>query len=289
MGLLRIGLFSKEMVKLRIDPLVVVLQVSLLIISSMFLLPFLWMVSTSLRTPAESFTLPPKWLPENPQFANYRKVVESVPFSKFFLNSLLVSSLITLGQLITCSTAAYAFARLRFPGRNVLFVVLLSSLMIPIQVTIIPIFIMIRRFGLTDTLQSLILPSLISPFGVFLLRQFFLTIPKDLEDAATIDGANHFFIFTRIVLPLSKPALSALAVFTFNYHWNEFFRPLIFLNTYERMTLPLGLSILKGYFGTGSVSVIMAGVTLAVLPVLIAFIFAQRYLVEGITLTGMKG
>jgi multiple sugar transport system permease protein len=148
---------------------------------------------------------------------------------------------------------------------------------------------MIKRLGLTDTLQSLILPSLISPFGVFLLRQFFLTIPKDLEDAAVIDGASHLFIFTKIILPLSKPALSALAIFTFNYHWNEFFRPLIFLNTYERMTLPLGLSILKGYFGTGSVSVIMAGVTLAVLPILVAFVFAQRYLVEGITLTGMKG
>jgi len=274
---------------LRVESLTVFLHAFLLIVSLMLLLPFVWMVSTSLRTPAESFTLPPKWLPENPQFINYKRVLESVPFGRFFLNSLLVSSLITAGQLVTCSTGAYAFARLRFPGRDVLFVVLLSSLMIPIQVTIIPIFIMIKRLGLTDTLQSLILPSLISPFGVFLLRQFFLTIPKDLEDAAVIDGASHLFIFTKIILPLSKPALSALAIFTFNYHWNEFFRPLIFLNTYERMTLPLGLSILKGYFGTGSVSVIVAGVTLAVLPILVAFVFAQRYLVEGITLTGMKG
>lgn len=274
---------------MRVESLTVFLHAFLLIVSLMLLLPFVWMVSTSLRTPAESFTLPPKWLPENPQFINYKRVLESVPFGRFFLNSLLVSSLITAGQLVTCSTGAYAFARLRFPGRDVLFVVLLSSLMIPIQVTIIPIFIMIKRLGLTDTLQSLILPSLISPFGVFLLRQFFLTIPKDLEDAAVIDGASHLFIFTKIILPLSKPALSALAIFTFNYHWNEFFRPLIFLNTYERMTLPLGLSILKGYFGTGSVSVIMAGVTLAVLPILVAFVFAQRYLVEGITLTGMKG
>lgn len=274
---------------MRVESLTVFLHAFLLIVSLMLLLPFVWMVSTSLRTPAESFTLPPKWLPENPQFINYKRVLESVPFGRFFLNSLLVSSLITAGQLVTCSTGAYAFARLRFPGRDVLFVVLLSSLMIPIQVTIIPIFIMIKRLGLTDTLQSLILPSLISPFGVFLLRQFFLTIPKDLEDAAVIDGASHLFIFTKIILPLSKPALSALAIFTFNYHWNEFFRPLIFLNTYERMTLPLGLSILKGYFGTGSVSVIVAGVTLAVLPILVAFVFAQRYLVEGITLTGMKG
>ena len=269
--------------------LTLVLHLTLLVVSLAFLFPFFWMFSTSLRTPAESFTLPPKWWPGNPQFQNYLRVVQSVPFGRFFRNSLLVSGLVTIGQLITCSTAAYAFARLRFPGRNILFVILISSLMIPVQVTIIPIFILIRRFGLTDTLQSLILPSLISPFGVFLLRQFFLTIPKDLEDAAVIDGANHFFIFTRIILPLSKPALSALAIFTFNYHWNEFFRPLIFLNTYERMTLPLGLSILKGYFGTGSVSVIMAGVTLAVLPVLVAFILAQRNLVEGVTLSGMKG
>ena len=220
---------------------------------------------------------------------NYENVLAGLPLVQFMINSVKIATLITLGQLTTCSLAAFAFARLRFPGRDVLFIILLSSLMVPIQVTIIPIFIIVRILGLLDLHESLIIPSLISPFGVFLLRQFFLTIPTELEDAARIDGAGFFTIFRRIFLPLAGPGLSALAIFTFNYHWNEFFRPLLFLSTWERMTLPLGLTIMRGYLGTGNVAAIMAGLALAIIPILIIFLFAQRYLIEGITLTGLKG
>jgi len=255
----------------------------------LMMMPFIWAFSTSLRTPLESFSLPPRWLPTDFIVENYRRVFSLVPFFTFMLNSFKIASLITIGQLATCSTAAFAFARLRFPGRDVLFMILLSSLMVPIQVTIIPIFILMRHAQLVDTHSSLILPVVISAFGVFLLRQFFLTIPRDLEDAAKLDGAGYHTIFFRVFLPLAGPGLSTLAIFCFNYFWNEFFRPLIFLSSLEKMTIPLGLVFLRGYFGVGNASIILAGITIAFLPVLIAFLLAQRYLIEGITLTGLKG
>ena len=266
------------------------LIVGLLLLGAiLMLMPFVWMFSTSLREARESFTLPPQWLPQQVRLFNYQTVLTEIPFGQFVFNSLKIATLVTFGQLVTCSLAAFAFARLRFPGKNVLFVVLLSSLMVPGQVTIIPIFILVRIFGLLDLHESIIIPSLISAFGVFLLRQFFLTIPGELEDAARIDGAGLFTIYWRIILPLAGPGLSTLAIFAFNFHWNEFFRPLLFLSTWERMTVPLGLTILRGYLGTGNVAAIMAGISLAILPVLILFLFAQRFLIEGITLTGLKG
>jgi multiple sugar transport system permease protein len=261
----------------------------LLVGAVLMMMPFVWMFSTSLRDAGESFSIPPRWLPTRIHSENYQAVLEQLPFVQFMLNSLKIATMITVGQLATCSLAAFAFARLRFPGRDGLFIVLLSSLMVPIQVTIIPIFILIRLLGLLDLHESIIIPSLISAFGVFLLRQFFLTIPGELEDAARIDGAGFFTIFRRIFLPLAGPGLSTLAIFAFNFHWNEFFRPLLFLSSWERMTLPVGLTILRGYLGTGNISAIMAGISLAVLPVLLLFLLAQRYLIEGITLTGLKG
>jgi multiple sugar transport system permease protein len=266
------------------------LVIGLLVVGGLLmLLPFLWMFSTSLRLARESFTLPPQWLPTALRLENYQQVLDNIPFGLFVLNSLKIALLVTLGQLVTCSLAGFAFARLRFPGRNLLFIVLLSSLMIPGQVTIIPIFIIIRTLGLLDTHEAIIVPSLFSAFGVFLMRQFFMTIPDELEDAARVDGAGYFTIFARIFLPLSGPGLSTLAIFTFNFHRNEFFRPLLFLTTWEKMTLPLGLTIMRGYLGAGNVAAIMAGISLAVIPILLVFLFAQRYLIEGITLTGLKG
>jgi multiple sugar transport system permease protein len=247
------------------------------------------MFSTSLRLPIESFTLPPQWIPQKATITNYTQVFKLVPFLDFFWNSLLVASVTTAGQLLTCSLAAYSFARLRFPGKNIVFILLMSSLMVPGYMTIVPVFAIIRFLNLADTLWSLILPALTSAFGIFLLRQFFMTIPLDLEDAARIDGANPFQIYTNVMLPLGMPALSVLAIFTFNGNWNDFFRPLIFLKTWSKFTLPLGLVTLKGVEGTGSISVVLAGVTLSVIPVLIIFLLAQRYLIEGITLTGLKG
>lgn len=254
----------------------------------LMLAPFVWAFSTSFRLGRESFSLPPQWLPTDWRISNYQAVLEALPFFRFVFNSFKVAALITLLQVVTCSTAAFAFARLRFRGRDALFFVFLSSLMIPQYVTIIPIFIIVRRLNLLDSHWALILPSAFSAFGIFLLRQYFLTIPRDLEDAARIDGAGFFEIYRRIMLPLVAPALVTLTIFSFNYHWNEFFRPLIFLTTWEQMTLPLGLTVLRGYLGTGNTAAVMAGVTMAITPVLLVFLLFQRYLIEGITLTGLK-
>ncbi len=262
----------------------------LLTIASLLLLaPFIWLLSTSLRLPRESFTLPPKWLPSDFYIQNYGEVFARVAFFRFFRNSVFISAMVVAGQLVFASMAAYAFARLRFPAKNVLFFLLMAGLMIPVQATIIPVFILIKNMGLNDSLWSLILPSWSTAFGVFLLRQYFLTIPNELEDAARIDGASVWQIYWHVMLPLIRPALAVLAILTFNASWNEYFRPLIFLTTPESFTLPLGLVSLRGLFGSGSVSVVLAGVVLSLLPVLILYILSQKYLVEGITATGIKG
>lgn len=261
----------------------------LLLASILILAPFIWLLSTSLRLPRESFTLPPKWLPTDFYIQNYQTVFKTVQFGGFFLNSVFISAMVVAGQLVTASMAAYAFARLRFPGKGLLFSILMAALMIPIQATIIPIFILMSKVGLSNTLWSLILPGWSSAFGVFLLRQYFLTIPNELEDAARIDGANSWQIYWRVMLPLCRPALAVLAILTFNGTWNDYFRPLIFLTTPDKFTLPLGLVTLRGNLGSGSVSVILAGVVLSLLPVLFLYIFTQKYLVEGITATGIKG
>jgi multiple sugar transport system permease protein len=254
------------------------------------ILPFLWMFSTSLRPASESYKLPPAWLPTDWRLENYAAVFSSsVPIVAFALNSIKVTFFVTLGQLITCSMAGFAFARLRFPGRNLLFVLLLASLMVPGQVTIIPIFIIMRRLGLVDSHLALILPGLTSAFGVFLLRQFFLTLPQELLDAAKIDGAGPWTAYLRIALPLAGPSLAALTILTFNGTWNNFFNPYIFINTWEKMTLPLGITALRGYLGSGNASVVMAAVALAILPVLVIFLLAQRWFITGVTRTGIKG
>ncbi len=261
----------------------------LLVASLVMLVPIVWTLSTSLRLPRESFTLPPKWLPTDFRTDNYAQVFQKVPFWTYFFNSVLISGAVVFGQLVTCSMAAYAFARLRFPGRGILFAVILSALMVPIQATIIPVFVEIKYLHLSNSLWSLILPGATSAFGVFLLRQYFLTIPNELEDAARIDGANRWQIFSRVMLPLVAPALAVLAILTFNGYWNEYFRPLIFLSTPNHYTLPLGLVNLRGQFGSGSIAIVLAGVMLSLVPVLILYIFAQKYLIEGITLGGVKG
>ena len=256
----------------------------------LMVMPFLWMFSTSLRPSAESYKLPPAWLPTQWHFENYAAVFQStVPFLAFAINSLKITLCVVFGQLITCSMAGFAFARLRFPGRDMLFIVLLASLMVPYQVTIIPVFIIMKNLGLADNHLSLILIGLTSAFGVFLLRQFFLTVSQDLIDAAKIDGAGPWMIFTRIALPLAGPSLSALAIITFNNSWNNYFYPLIFLTTWENMTLPLGITALRGYLTSGNASVVMAAVAMTILPVLVVFLLAQRWIIQGITQSGIKG
>lgn len=264
------------------------IHVVVLLFLLFMVLPFLWMLSTALKNRQTVFDVPPAWIPWPPTLDSFSTLLQDVPFGHFYLNSLEVSVTITLGQLVFCSSAAYAFARLRFPGRNVLFALVISSLLVPAQVTIIPLYIIVKDLGLLDSLTSLIVPALTSAFGTFLLRQFFLSIPYELDEAARVDGAGPFRILVAIYLPLSSTALITLGIFTLNFYWNEFFRPLIFLSSMDNMTIPLGLANILGQYSQNE-AVVMAGVTLAVAPIFVLYLFLQRYIVEGITLTGLKG
>lgn len=267
------------------------LSMLLLVTVAIFtLMPFVWVVSTSLRTPAQSFTLPPKWIPTDMDFSNYAMVFEKIPFWQQMANSFIVTAAVVAGQLVTASLAGYAFARLQFRGRNLLFWVVLATLMIPGQATVIPVFILVSRgLHLNDTLWALIIPALPTAFGTFLLRQYFMQIPGDFEEAAMIDGANQWQIFRLVYLPLASPGLAILAVLTFNSKWNDYFTPLIFMNTKERFPITLGIVDLQGYMATGSISVVLAGIVLSTIPVIIIYIFGQRYLIEGLMMGGLKG
>ncbi|HLH72558.1 MAG TPA: carbohydrate ABC transporter permease [Chloroflexota bacterium] len=260
----------------------------LFITAVLTLAPIAYALTTSLRTPAESFTLPPQWIPVSPDWSNYQAVFTTVPFGAYLLNSGIVTVSIVIGQLITSSLAGYAFARFDFPGKDALFWLILATMMIPLQATIIPVFVEISRAGLADTRASLVITAVGTAFGTFLLRQYFKTIPNEYEEAALVDGAGHLTIFWSVYLPLVQPGLAVLAVLTFNSHWNEFLRPLVFLKSVDKFTLPLGLVSLQGYLGTGSISVVLAGVILSLIPVLAVYLLGQRYLIEGIMLGGLK-
>jgi multiple sugar transport system permease protein len=249
--------------------------------------PFIWMILTSVKDMGEIYVYPPKWFPSVVHFDNYKKVFEAAPFGRYYLNSILVALLVTLGQLITCSMAAYAFARMKFWGRNVLFFIFLGTMMVPYNVTMIPSFMVLYWLGWVDSYQALIVPGLASAFGVFLLRQFFITIPKELEEAAVIDGASKLTILRKIIVPLSKPALATLAIFTFMGVFNDFIWALIVINSENMRTVQLGLAIFRDRYLT-QWDLLMAGSVTAVLPILIVFFFAQKYFIKGITLSGLK-
>ena len=252
--------------------------------------PIIWVISTSLRTPAESFTLPPAWVPVDMDFSNYEQVFEEIPFFQQITNSFIITFATVFAQLATATLAGYAFARLQFPGRTILFWIVLATLMIPGQAIIIPVFVLISRvLGINDTLWALIIPSAVTAFGVFLLRQYFMQIPGDFEEAAMIDGANQWDIFWRVYLPLASPGMAILAILTFNAKWNDYFTPLIFMNTPERFPITLGIVDLQGYMGTGSISVVLAGIVLSTVPVVVIYILGQRYLLEGLMAGGLKG
>lgn len=265
------------------------LNLFLIALALLILAPFYWMLVNSLLPRGQAFSLPPEWLPTSITFANYSQVFELIPFVRLVLNSLKLTVIITAGALITSTLAAYAFARLSFPGRDLLFIILLSALMVPQQVTVIPTFILIRTLGLLDTHEAVYLPALINVFGTFLLRQFFLTIPRDLEDAAKIDGAGHLRILFNVIVPLAAPALSALAIFIALAAWNEFFWANIFLSSPEKMTIPVGLVMLSGRFGSGSPVVTLAALSMIVVPLLILFSFAQQKITESVAMSGLKG
>ncbi|GMA15323.1 carbohydrate ABC transporter permease (plasmid) [Deinococcus metallilatus] len=253
-------------------------------------LPFLWMVSTSFRTPAEAYKLPPSLLPSRLDFSAYDHVLtSSVPFLTMYWNSFKIALLTTAGVLLNCSMAAFAFSRLNFRGRETLFSILLLGLMVPAGLVVIPVYLGLSRLHLLDTGAALVLPALASSFGVFMLRQFMLGQPRELEEAAAVDGAGQWTVFTRISLPQLAPALSALGIITFTASWNNYMGPLIFLKSWDKMTLPIGISILQGFLGSGSLAVVMAAVTMAILPLLVVFLIAQRYIIEGLAMSGVKG
>jgi multiple sugar transport system permease protein len=263
-------------------------HVVLLAGSVVMLFPFIWTVATSLKDISEVFTFPPKLLGKELRWDNYVKVWERYPFDRFFLNTVKITAIVVVGQLLTSSMAGYVFARLRFRGRDTLFLLYLATIIIPVQVTVIPNFFQMKLYGLLDTHWSLILPGLVSAFGTFLLRQFFLTIPAALEEAAKIDGCNPFGIYWRIFVPLSKPAMATLGIFICNGVWNDFYNPLIFLNSTNKMTLTLGLATMQGLYSTDW-PVLMAATTISILPIIIVFLLAQDLFVRGVTLSGLKG
>jgi multiple sugar transport system permease protein len=249
--------------------------------------PLAWMVMTSIQTPDEARRFPPA-LPSGIHWQNYVNAIQAAPFGRFFFNTALVTGAAVVGNLVLCSLAGYAFARFRFFGRDILFVILLATLMIPFQVVMIPIFLIMRELGLVDSLGALILPNLVTPFGIFLMRQFFRTLPIELEEAARLDGCSRLRTLTRIVLPLSGPALATLAVITFLWNWNDFLWPLVVIQSEHNMTLQLGLSTFQGAHSTAW-TLLMAGNVLAVVPMLLVFLLAQRQFIESIASAGVTG
>ena len=254
---------------------------------SMFV-PFLWMLSTSLKADALILAFPPQIWPADPTLASYTRLTELFPISRLFMNSIVVALIATTGQLLTSSLAAYAFARITFRGRNVLFLLYLATLMIPFQVTITPLFILMRLLGWINSYQGLILPGVFSAFGVFLLRQAMLSLPRELEEAALIDGASPWTLYGRIIMPLTRPALATLAIFAFMGSWNSFLWPLFILRDEALMTLPVGLATLHGRWLT-QWNLVMAGAVITVGPMLIVYLLAQRYFEQGVVLSGLKG
>jgi multiple sugar transport system permease protein len=259
------------------------------VLAVLMVIPFLWLFSMSFRLPAEAYKMPPSFLPPSFNFANYRAVLAShVPFLQIYWNSLTIALIVTAGQLVTCTLAAFAFARLSFPGRDSLFFVMLIGLMFPAQVTIIPIYLGYADVGLLNKPIGLALMYLTSSFGVFLVRQFMRSQPKALEEAALMDGAGYFKIFYRISLPQLRPALSALGIITFTQTWNYYFQAKVLLDPQKSMTLPLAMDVLRGYLQAGNLSVVMAAMSMSVLPVILLFLLAQKFVIQGITMSGIK-
>ena len=252
------------------------------------IVPFLWMASTAFKEGGSAFDYPPTWIPNPITLDNFREVWTIVPFDRYLFNSLFIAVCVTIGEVLTSSLAAYAFARLRFPGRDAMFLMYLATLMIPGQVTIIPNFILMRYLGWINTYEGLIIPTAFTAFGTFLLRQYFLSIPRELEEAARVDGASYFQVWSRIIMPLASPAIATLAVFSFMGAWNSFLWPFIMVNTPEMRTLTVALRSFQTDYGT-EWGLMMAGSLIAMLPMLVIFLMAQRYFVRGIATTGFGG
>lgn len=273
-------------------PLTILGYAVLIVVALTMVVPFVWMVTTSLKQPNATFSYPPQLLPTEIDFRNYELLFTRVPFGRYFINTLIVTALTVLGQIVITSLAAYGFARLKFMGRDALFVIYLGTMMVPYQVTLIPLFLIVFGFGWVNTYQGLIIPAISSVFAIFLLRQAFQGVPTDYQEAARIDGASEFMIYSRIFLPLNGPALATVAVFAFMGTWTDLLWPLLIARSPDMRTLELGLA----YFNSSTSAfrqtnwpLMMSASVVVMLPVLLVYIFAQRYFVRGIALSGVKG
>ena len=250
--------------------------------------PFVWMAMSSVKSEGEIRSVPPTWWPEAPTLDNFRELFDRLDFAQFFTNSVVVALAVTLGNLVFCSMLGYALAKFEFAGRKALFWLVLGTLMIPGMVTLVPLFVLVANVGLVNSYMGLILPFLAAPFGVFLMRQFFLAMPDELIDAARVDGAGEFRIFAKIVIPLARPALAVLAILTFLGSWNSFLWPLVVATTEDKYTLPVALALISTGQNQTDYGLLLAGAMVVVVPILIVFLLLQRYFVQGVTMTGIK-
>ncbi len=264
------------------------IHIVLLVCVSVMFIPLAWTISTSLKSVSEIYLFPPKWIPEPVRWENYREAVNAIPFVRYFLNTLLITVLSIVGKVFSVTLVAFAFSRLRWWGRDVLFLVMLSTLMLPPHITLIPQFILFKQLGWIDTFLPLIVPDFFGgPFLTFLVRQFFMSVPFDLDDAARIDGCSSFGVYWRVIMPLSVPAIIAVVILVFNNSWNDFLHPLIYLQSSKNFTLALGLRLFQGEAST-SWHLLMAASVLTMLPVLLLFFVAQKYFIQGVVFTGVK-
>jgi len=264
-------------------------QFALIFLSAIFLVPLLWLITSSLKTDAQIFKFPPEWIPNPLTFENYPGGLTFIPFWRYLFNTTVICAFTVLGTLISCSLVAYGLARIRWRGRNVLFYIVLGTMMLPFQVTMVPVFVMFARIGWVDTFLPLIVPHFVgSAFYIFLMRQFFLTVPPELTDAARIDGCSEWDIYRRIILPLSKPVLATVGLFAFMAAWNDYLGPLIYLADEKNYTLALGLASFSSQYGSYP-GMLMAVTTVITVPIIVIFFFAQRTFIQGITMTGLKG
>jgi multiple sugar transport system permease protein len=266
----------------------IVVALLLFVFGVLMLAPLVWLVVESLTDELSAFDIPPNWLPKPFTLDNFKGIEDLIPFGRMALNSLIVAVISTAGSMVTSVLAAYAFSRLEFRGRQGVFLVMLSALMVPVQMTVIPVFILMRHLHLVDHLAALWLPALINVFAIFFFRQYFSTIPRDLDEAARMDGAGHLWILFRVIVPLSGPAIAAMTILAFEASWNNYFGPLIFLSSPENMTLPIGLVSLQAGQGGSSV-VVFAAITAVVIPVLVVFLVFQRAFVASIASAGIRG
>lgn len=261
----------------------------LVLVAALFLIPFLWMVSSALKPNYQIFAVPPEWIPNPPRWENFTEALTILPFGRYTLNTLIITVLTIIGHVLSCSVVAYGFARLRARFRDALFIVVLATMMLPYPATMVPLYILFKNLGWVNSILPLVVPAFFgSAFYIFLLRQFFMTVPIEIEEAARIDGASVLHIIFRIILPLSFPALATVAIFTFQAAWNDFLPPLIYLQNQQLYTITLGLNLFRTTYTTNW-AYLMAASLVTMLPVIIVFLLAQKAFIEGITLTGLKG